>query len=118
MRPKKDHKYRKYWNVYHHAVGYSVIILSIVNIFEGFDALDPEKKWKRAYIGVLIALGANFLWLEAYTWFIVLTRGKKSSQDGTEKAGYRFGNGNGQGIGANNGGNGVGYGGGTPHYDA
>lgn len=81
LRPKKDHKYRLYWNVYHHAVGYAVIALSIVNIFEGFDILDPAKKWKRAYIGVLIFLGAVAAILEAFTWFVVLKRKKEEGSD-------------------------------------
>lgn len=74
LRPKKDHKFRLYWNIYHHSVGYTVIILSIINIFKGFDILDPEKKWKDSYIGIIIALGAVAVLLEAYTWFIVLKR--------------------------------------------
>ncbi|KAH0969947.1 hypothetical protein GBA52_022103 [Prunus armeniaca] len=44
LRPNKDHKFRFHWNIYHHATGYAVIILSIVNIFEGFDILQPEKR--------------------------------------------------------------------------
>ncbi|XP_058080299.1 cytochrome b561 and DOMON domain-containing protein At5g47530 [Magnolia sinica] len=80
LRPKKDHKYRLYWNIYHHATGYTVIILSIVNIFKGFDILEPEKKWKRAYIGILIALGAIALVLEAITWPIVIKRKKEDSE--------------------------------------
>ncbi|KAE8730497.1 Acyl-CoA N-acyltransferases superfamily protein isoform 1 [Hibiscus syriacus] len=36
LRPNKDYKYRLYWNIFHHLIGYSVIILSIVNIFEAF----------------------------------------------------------------------------------
>ncbi|KZV20601.1 cytochrome b561 and DOMON domain-containing protein [Dorcoceras hygrometricum] len=79
LRPKPDHKYRIYWNMYHIGIGYSVIILSIINIFEGFDLLDPEKKWKRAYIGILIFLGANAAILEALTWFIVIKRKKPDS---------------------------------------
>lgn len=74
LRPKPDHKYRLYWNIYHWSLGYSVIVLSIINIFEGFDILDPEKKWKRAYIGILIFLGAVAALLEAITWVIVLKR--------------------------------------------
>lgn len=81
MRPKPDHKYRIYWNVYHYAVGYAVISLSIANIFEGFDILDPEKKWKRAYIGVLIFLGVTALVLEAFTWFVVIKRKDQSPSD-------------------------------------
>ncbi|XP_073143169.1 cytochrome b561 and DOMON domain-containing protein At5g47530-like [Henckelia pumila] len=81
LRPKPDHKYRIYWNVYHIGIGYSVIILSIINIFQGLDILDPEKKWKRAYIGVLIFLGANAAILEAFTWFIVIKRKKRPDSD-------------------------------------
>lgn len=79
LRPKKDNKYRLYWNFYHWSVGYTVIILGIVNIFEGFDILDPGKNWKRAYIGILIFLGITAAFLEAYTWYVVLKRKKTES---------------------------------------
>lgn len=79
LRPRKDHKLRLFWNIYHHSLGYAIIVLSIVNIFKGFDILDPEKKWKRAYIGVLIGLGAVAVVLEAITWLIVINR-KKSGE--------------------------------------
>ncbi|KAK8674292.1 hypothetical protein V6N13_112586 [Hibiscus sabdariffa] len=78
LRPNKDHKYRLYWNIYHHVIGYSVIILSIVNIFEGFDILKPADKWKRIYIGILIFLGVLATFLEAFTWFVVIRRKKTS----------------------------------------
>lgn len=87
LRPKPDHKFRFYWNIYHYAVGYTVIILSIVNIFEGFDILDPEKKWKRAYIGVLIFLGATSALLEAFTWYVVLKRKRENDADKFAHAG-------------------------------
>lgn len=83
LRPKKDNKYRLYWNIYHHSVGYTVIILSVINIYKGFDILDPEKKWKRAYTGIIIALGAVAVLLEAFTWAVVLRRKKK---EGSEKS--------------------------------
>lgn len=79
LRPKKDHKIRIYWNVYHWAVGYVTIILSIVNIFEGFDILQPHKNWKRAYISIIIFLGFNAAMLEAYTWYLVMKRKKTGS---------------------------------------
>ncbi|KAL0362012.1 UNVERIFIED_CONTAM: cytochrome and DOMON domain-containing protein [Sesamum calycinum] len=47
----------------------------------GFDILDPEKKWKQAYIGVLIFLGVNAVLLEAFTWFVVLKRKRGSESD-------------------------------------
>ncbi|XAR53857.1 hypothetical protein NMG60_11022559 [Bertholletia excelsa] len=81
LRPKREHKYRLYWNVYHHVVGYAVIILSIINIFRGFEILKPEKKWKEAYIGVLVALAAIAALLEAYTWVVVLKRKKSEGSD-------------------------------------
>ncbi|KAG9443618.1 hypothetical protein H6P81_014958 [Aristolochia fimbriata] len=80
LRPKKDHKYRFYWNVYHHSVGYAVIVLSVINVFKGLDILDPSKEWKRAYIGIIIALGAVALILEATTWPIVIKRKQGSSE--------------------------------------
>ncbi|OMO64716.1 Cytochrome b561, eukaryote [Corchorus olitorius] len=79
LRPKPDHKFRLYWNIYHHLVGYTVIILSVINIFKGFDILNPDKKWKHAYIGVIVALAVNAVILEAYTWFVVVKRKRSES---------------------------------------
>ncbi|XVF26186.1 hypothetical protein REPUB_Repub13aG0277400 [Reevesia pubescens] len=94
LRPKTDHKLRFYWNIYHHLVGYTVIILSVINIFKGFDILKPEKKWKNAYIGVIVALAFNALILEAYTWFVVVRR-KRSESAGKMPHGVNGANGKG-----------------------
>lgn len=88
LRPQKDHKYRIYWNVYHHLTGYTVIILSVINIFKGFDILDPEKKWKRTYIGVIVTLAAIAVVLEAITWPIVLKAKKMSAEKSHHVDGY------------------------------
>nr|XP_043629448.1 cytochrome b561 and DOMON domain-containing protein At5g35735-like [Erigeron canadensis] len=96
LRPKPDNKYRKYWNIYHAGVGYTVITLGIINVFKGLDILDPEKKWKHAYLGVLISLGAIAALLEAFTWFIVLKR-KKEDKEGHVGNGAYTTNGNGHG---------------------
>ncbi|CAK8564453.1 unnamed protein product [Lathyrus sativus] len=79
LRPNKDHKFRLYWNIYHHVIGYATISLSIVNVFKGFEALgdsvgDRYKNWKHAYIGIIGALGGIAVFLEAYTWMICLKR--------------------------------------------
>lgn len=96
LRPKKDHKFRLYWNIYHHSIGYAVIIMSIFNIFEGFDILDPEEKWKRAYIGILIFLGFIAVMLEAATWYLVVKRKRESSQKYPHNGNGAYGaNGNG-----------------------
>ena len=97
VRPKKDHKYRLYWNIYHHSIGYVVIILSIINIFKGFDILSLDtNKWKRVYIGILIGLGAIAVVLEAITWGVVLKRKK----DTPEKHHANGANGHSNGYGA------------------
>ncbi|KAJ7950559.1 Cytochrome b561 and DOMON domain-containing protein [Quillaja saponaria] len=79
LRPQKDHKFRSYWNIYHHSVGYTVLVLGILNVFKGFDILNPEKKWKSAYIVVISALGVISLLLEAITWVVVLKRKSNKS---------------------------------------
>lgn len=76
LRPKRGSKHRRYWNMYHHTVGYATIILSIVNIFEGLDLLQPESKWKDAYIGVLVALAVIAALLETAAWVAWLRRSK------------------------------------------
>uniref|UniRef100_A0A0C9S502 Cytochrome b561 and DOMON domain-containing protein n=1 Tax=Wollemia nobilis TaxID=56998 RepID=A0A0C9S502_9CONI len=96
LRPKPDNKYRFYWNIYHHSLGYSIIILSIINVYEGLDILDPEKKWKNAYSGILISLGAITVLLEAFTWFIVLKRKKEDKRTHVGTNGSYEANGNGQ----------------------
>ena len=60
-------------------MGYTVILLSIINVFKGLDILDPEKKWKKAYIGILISLAVNAVIWEAYTWILVLKRKKEDT---------------------------------------
>ncbi|KAG8097220.1 hypothetical protein GUJ93_ZPchr0013g36921 [Zizania palustris] len=76
LRPDKKNKYRFYWNIYHHSVGYSAIVLSAINIFKGLDILKPAGGWKTTYIAILATLGGVALFLEAVTWAIVLRRRK------------------------------------------
>lgn len=78
LRPKKEHKFQKYWEVYHRSIGYSVIILSVVNIFEGLYLLQPGDKWKYAYIGVLASLCGIAVVLEVVTWIISIQRKRNS----------------------------------------
>ncbi|KAH6793707.1 Auxin-responsive family protein [Perilla frutescens var. hirtella] len=92
LRPKKDNKYRLYWNIYHHGVGYAILVLGILNVFKGFDILQPEPKWRRAYIVVISVLGGIALLLEAFTWIVVLKR-KKSDKSTKPYDGYNNGRG-------------------------
>ncbi|CAN6285343.1 unnamed protein product [Urochloa humidicola] len=76
LRPDKKNKYRFYWNIYHHSVGYSVILLAAINIFKGLDILKPATGYKTAYIVVLATLGGIALLLEAITWPIAIRKRK------------------------------------------
>ncbi|KAK9706320.1 hypothetical protein RND81_07G116300 [Saponaria officinalis] len=87
IRPIKEHKYRPYWNVYHHSVGYTIIILSIVNILEGIKILDPIAIWKKTYVGVILALALLAAFLEVFTWYIVFRRKKAQAADNTNRHG-------------------------------
>ncbi|KAI3932840.1 hypothetical protein MKX01_031822 [Papaver californicum] len=87
-RPKKAHKLRFYWNIYHHGLGYSVLVLGIINVFKGLDILQPLKKWKTSYIVFLCVLAGFVLVLEVLTWVVVLKR----KSDKTSKVGYNGAN--------------------------
>ncbi|XP_030454746.1 cytochrome b561 and DOMON domain-containing protein At3g25290-like [Syzygium oleosum] len=91
LRPKKDHKYRFYWNIYHHGLGYTILVLGILNVFKGLDILQPENKWKSAYIIFISVLGGVAVLLELITWIIVLKR--KSGKPTKPYDGYNNGQG-------------------------
>ncbi|MQM11495.1 hypothetical protein Taro_044405 [Colocasia esculenta] len=78
LRPSKESKYRIFWNVYHHAVGYAVIILGVFNVFEGLSILQPAKKWRAAYVAAIAILGTTALLLEVVAWIVHV---KKKSED-------------------------------------
>lgn len=78
-RPQKDHKFRFYWNIYHWGLGYSIVLLSIFNVFCGLDIYQPPKKWKDTYIGIIISLVAISAFLEAFTWYIVIKRRREEN---------------------------------------
>ncbi|KAJ4796769.1 hypothetical protein LUZ62_048015 [Rhynchospora pubera] len=68
LKPKKDDRYRRYWNIYHHFVGYTLLSLIVINIFKGLAILQPPKSWKHTYISLLVLLGSIVLLLEIITW--------------------------------------------------
>lgn len=70
FKPGLTDEFRKVWNIYHHFLGYALLALIYINIFEGLKILKPEnkEKWKYAVIGILIALGLITLVLEVHTW--------------------------------------------------
>ncbi|XP_028801642.1 cytochrome b561 and DOMON domain-containing protein At5g35735-like [Neltuma alba] len=68
LRPTEKDEYRKYWNMYHHFLGYGLLVIIIMNIFRGIHILQAGQGWKWAYVGILAFLGAITLGLESYTW--------------------------------------------------
>lgn len=66
-------------------MGYLVILLAIINIFKGFDILNPEKRWEYVYIGVIAILAIKAVCLEAFTWYIVLKRRKSETAEKTRQ---------------------------------
>ncbi|GFP94251.1 cytochrome b561 and DOMON domain-containing protein at5g47530 [Phtheirospermum japonicum] len=77
FKPHHDDVYRRYWNMYHHFLGYSLIPLISVNIFHGIKIVAPDHAaWKWGYIGVLGALGAVAMAFEVFTWTKFLSHRK------------------------------------------
>lgn len=68
LKPKKTDDYRKYWNMYHHFLGYGLLATIFLNIFKGINILQGGEGWKWSYIGILSLLGAIAFGLEIYTW--------------------------------------------------
>ncbi|PON41202.1 Cytochrome b561 and DOMON domain-containing protein [Parasponia andersonii] len=68
LRPEPHDNYRKYWDMYHHFLGYALLAVIAINMFRGIAILKPDHTWKWAYIGVLGALAAVTLALEIFTW--------------------------------------------------
>ncbi|XVF33962.1 hypothetical protein REPUB_Repub18cG0016200 [Reevesia pubescens] len=69
LKPTREDEYRKHWNVYHHFLGYSLLVMIPVNIYQGIKILKPDNKsWEWAYNGILVLLGMVVLALEIYTW--------------------------------------------------
>ncbi|CAM0906498.1 unnamed protein product [Alopecurus aequalis] len=67
IRPKKTVKVRFYWNLYHWSVGYTVVVMGIVNVFNGIGILHPDQKYKHAYVGALLVLVLVAVVLEIVT---------------------------------------------------
>ncbi|KAJ6367089.1 hypothetical protein OIU77_003465 [Salix suchowensis] len=80
-KPHKTDDYRKYWNMYHHFLGYALLAVISLNIFHGIDILKPDHSWKRAYVGILGVFGVIVTALEIFTWAKYLTEDKKPKPD-------------------------------------
>ncbi|KAI3947861.1 hypothetical protein MKX01_034526 [Papaver californicum] len=68
VRPKKGDEHLRYWHIYHHLLGYTLIVLIAVNIFKGINISRQKKIWKWTYMGLVSALAFVVISLEVFTW--------------------------------------------------
>ncbi|BAT80689.1 hypothetical protein VIGAN_03028700 [Vigna angularis var. angularis] len=87
LKPKVTDDYRKYWNMYHHFLGYGLLAIIFINIFKGIRILEGGDAWKWGYVADLAFLGAIAFGLEVYTWihFFVLKQKQNAKKNDNEK---------------------------------
>ncbi|KAG6662936.1 hypothetical protein I3843_03G258000 [Carya illinoinensis] len=78
FRPKTTNKFRKYWKSYHHFVGYSCVVLGVVNVFQGFEVMGESRSYaKLGYcLGLSTLLGVCIA-LEVNSWVIFCRKAKE-----------------------------------------
>lgn len=78
FRPKTTNKFRKYWKSYHHFVGYACVVMGVVNVFQGFEAMAASGSYaKLAYcLGVATVIGACVA-LEVNSWVVFCRKSKE-----------------------------------------
>lgn len=80
LKPTPSDDYRKYWDMYHHFLGYALLAVISVNIFNGIAILKPDKTWLWAYIGVLSVFAVIALGMEIFTWGKFIFTSRKNKQ--------------------------------------
>ncbi|GLU18144.1 hypothetical protein SLE2022_344600 [Rubroshorea leprosula] len=68
MQTKREDLYCRCWEIYHHLMGYALIALIVVNIFEGISHQSHEEKWRWVYVGILGILALISAALEIFRW--------------------------------------------------
>lgn len=96
FRPRTTNKYRKYWKSYHHFVGYSCVVLGVVNVFEGFEVMGASRSYaKLCYCLGLSSLIGACIALEVNSWVIFC---RKAKEDKLRREGLIGGSDKGSGI--------------------
>lgn len=75
--------------MYHHSLGYILLVLIWVNIFQGIKIIQPSYVWNWTFVGILGALGTLVLALEMVTWY---THWKKRKQQKSTELKAKNGN--------------------------
>ncbi|XP_049398701.1 cytochrome b561 and DOMON domain-containing protein At3g25290-like [Solanum stenotomum] len=70
FKPGDRDEFRMYRNMFHHVVGYSLLIVSCINILKGIYIMHLDYTyWKPAYLGIVSCLAFIFLVFEIVSWF-------------------------------------------------
>ncbi|WMV59410.1 hypothetical protein MTR67_052795 [Solanum verrucosum] len=70
FKPGDRDEFRMYRNMFHHVVGYSLLIVSCINILKGIHIMHLDYTyWKPAYLGIVSCLAFIFLVFEIVSWF-------------------------------------------------
>ncbi|XP_047316494.1 cytochrome b561 and DOMON domain-containing protein At2g04850-like [Impatiens glandulifera] len=78
FRPKTTNKFRKYWKSYHHFVGYSCVIVGIVNVFQGLEVMGEGRSYvKLGYCLSLSTLIGICVALEVNSWVMFCRKAKE-----------------------------------------
>lgn len=71
FRPAATNRCRKYWKSYHHLVGYGLVVVGVVNVFQGMEIMGLGRSYvKLAYCLGLGTMGGACVALEANGWVI------------------------------------------------
>jgi len=84
LKPNENDDYRKYWNMYHHFLGYGLLAIIVINVFKGINILHGGDHWKWSYIGILIGLGTIAFALEILTWIKFIMKKLKDNHNDTK----------------------------------
>ncbi|KAJ8754945.1 hypothetical protein K2173_015457 [Erythroxylum novogranatense] len=86
LRPKENNEFIKYWNMYHHSLGYALLVLMSINIFHGIGILTTDNGvWKWIYTGILSAFGIIVAAFEICSW--IKFKRPKPKTSNTQKEG-------------------------------
>lgn len=100
FRPQTTNKFRKYWKSYHHFVGYACVVLGVVNVFQGFEAMGAGRSYaKLGYCLSLSTLIGVCIALEVNSWVIFC---RKSKEDKLRREGLIGGSEKGSASGSGN----------------
>ncbi|PKA49842.1 Auxin-induced in root cultures protein 12 [Apostasia shenzhenica] len=71
FRPGAAHRLRKYWRSYHHLVGYGLVVVGVVNVFQGMEVMGLRRSYaKLAYCVALATAAGACVALEANAWVV------------------------------------------------